>query len=95
MISPGNVGKTQFMIYLTLLVKLIIVFLCQIIFSTVLNVMGFFHFNENIFTEIDFFAANFTNRPTVELKLAFLMILLRLKPLLAIYHQHHLFLDLK
>ena len=43
MISPGNAGKQlQFMIYLTLLVKLILVLLYRIILLTVLNVLGFF-----------------------------------------------------
>ena len=93
MISPGNAGEPVTIYDISYLVSQAYprAFVPNNIFSS-FKCTGFFAFNENVFTEIDFLAANVTDRPIVDTETSvFNVIVLRLKLLLVIYHQHYLF----
>ena len=69
MISPGNAGKPVTIYDISYLVGRAYphAFVPNIINNS-FKCTGFYPFNENIFTDIDFFAANVTDRPIVDIE---------------------------
>ena len=67
MVSPGNSGKPVTVYDISYLVGQ--AYHCAFVPNNIVNSFkctGFFPFNENAFTEIDFLAANVTDRPIVD-----------------------------